>query len=576
MLALDQGVLAGAMLNAMWQGLAIAALTLFALRFVPRLDAGVKYGVLLLAVGAVVVTPITNLSPVTEAPSVQTARMPVSASPSPVLQDVAPSFSLRVPSGSWISFAFLMWVGLSSALLLRLVASVFSLRRLVARAQPAPERLTRRLDRWCEKLRVAPVRLMVSRDLAAPVSIGLGHRVILLPPTVAETWADDDLDPILLHETAHLTRHDDWTNLISKAAAALFPFQPAMTLLERRLAEEREIACDTMALRSYPHPVRYADALLRVAAQKTRRPTLSHAMASGGKLSRRLTRIQRGDFMSNPKAPKLVLIVTAMTLGVTVFACSKSPKVQVEPTPSVRPIAYQASEATVRADEARERESRARASEQAAQRQLAEERREQAHAQRELAEERREEARAHRQLAEEKRREAHAMREHAREIRDEKRHEMRELRDVLRHDLRESIRDHRDSLRESLHHMGEMIREQFRDEDARLEHETHMLERELEREAEALGEAVEREVEQIEREIERSMEDLERQLDNVREDLGAVDSVSEVSALDALDALPALAAIDALDIDVAPVRAADPVDEPDSKEPAFVPQRIDY
>ena len=73
--------------------------------------------------------------------------------------------------------------------------------------------------------------------------------MILVPPGMAAEWKEDELDPVLLHEAAHLARRDDWTNLGSRFLLALLPFQPALLILERRLREEREWACDMLALR---------------------------------------------------------------------------------------------------------------------------------------------------------------------------------------------------------------------------------------------------------------------------------------------------------------------------------------
>ena len=57
-----------------------------------------------------------------------------------------------------------------------------------------------------------------------------------------------ELNAILLHELAHLRRRDDWTNLIQKIVGALLFFHPAVWWIEKKLALEREMACDDLVL----------------------------------------------------------------------------------------------------------------------------------------------------------------------------------------------------------------------------------------------------------------------------------------------------------------------------------------
>jgi hypothetical protein len=68
-----------------------------------------------------------------------------------------------------------------------------------------------------------------------------------------------------LHETEHLRRHDDWTNLLQKLSLVLFPLNPAMLWMERRLCLEREMACDEGVVRVTHAPRAYAACLTSLA-----------------------------------------------------------------------------------------------------------------------------------------------------------------------------------------------------------------------------------------------------------------------------------------------------------------------
>jgi hypothetical protein len=69
----------------------------------------------------------------------------------------------------------------------------------------------------------------------------------------------------VLHETEHLRRGDDWTNLMQKLALVAFPLNPALAWMEHRLGCEREMACDEGVVRITNAPRAYAACLASLA-----------------------------------------------------------------------------------------------------------------------------------------------------------------------------------------------------------------------------------------------------------------------------------------------------------------------
>ena len=69
----------------------------------------------------------------------------------------------------------------------------------------------------------------------------------------------------MLHETEHLRRRDDWTNLAQKLALVVFPLNPALAWMEHRLCREREMACDEGVVRITNAPRAYAICLANLA-----------------------------------------------------------------------------------------------------------------------------------------------------------------------------------------------------------------------------------------------------------------------------------------------------------------------
>ena len=69
----------------------------------------------------------------------------------------------------------------------------------------------------------------------------------------------------MLHEGEHLRRRDDWTNLLQKICLVLFPLNPALVWMERRLGREREMACDDGVVSVTHAPRAYAACLASLA-----------------------------------------------------------------------------------------------------------------------------------------------------------------------------------------------------------------------------------------------------------------------------------------------------------------------
>src|SRR4029077_19004032 len=109
-----------------------------------------------------------------------------------------------------------------------------------------------------------PVRLLRSRDRTMPMAFGLRVPVILLP-SLADDWSEDRRRAVLLHELAHIARHDCLTQLLAAVACALYWPHPGVWWVARRLRVERELACDDRVLQAGTHAREYAEHLLELA-----------------------------------------------------------------------------------------------------------------------------------------------------------------------------------------------------------------------------------------------------------------------------------------------------------------------
>ncbi|HSU15536.1 M56 family metallopeptidase [Longimicrobium sp.] len=152
------------------------------------------------------------------------------------------------------------------AVLARLLAGRWSVRRLAREAAPvtSPE--------WTELLRDLawmmdvgrPVTLLRGAGASMPMTWGTRRPTILLPGD-ADEWPDDRRRVVLLHELAHVARHDCLTQTLAAAACALYWFHPGAWYAARRLRVERELACDDRVLAAGTRAREYAEHLLEVA-----------------------------------------------------------------------------------------------------------------------------------------------------------------------------------------------------------------------------------------------------------------------------------------------------------------------
>jgi beta-lactamase regulating signal transducer with metallopeptidase domain len=187
----------------------------------------------------------------------------------------APMSALSL-SAVWAVAILGVWALTSVVCLARLFVNAWRLRRLAQRAEVLPlETLGSELRAKLETPGMRRVELRVSGEIDGPAAAGFFHPAILIPGWLLEKLAPAELEQIAVHELAHLRRHDDWTNLLQKFLCALFPLNPALLWVERRLCREREMACDDAVLDAAVSPREYASCLTTLAEKR-----LLHRMQS--------------------------------------------------------------------------------------------------------------------------------------------------------------------------------------------------------------------------------------------------------------------------------------------------------
>ncbi|HEX8359684.1 MAG TPA: M56 family metallopeptidase [Longimicrobium sp.] len=109
-----------------------------------------------------------------------------------------------------------------------------------------------------------PVALLRGDTPTIPLAWGIIRPAVLLPAE-ADEWCDSRRRAVLLHEVAHIARHDCLTQTLAAIACALYWPHPGAWWAAARLRVERELACDDQALARGIRPHEYAGHLLELA-----------------------------------------------------------------------------------------------------------------------------------------------------------------------------------------------------------------------------------------------------------------------------------------------------------------------
>jgi beta-lactamase regulating signal transducer with metallopeptidase domain len=198
--------------------------------------------------------------------------------------------------------------------LARVVAGVFWATRLTWRAVPVTDwAWSLAAMRVAESMGVARPALRASSHATVPLTWGLCRRSVIVLPLEAESWPADRRHAVLLHEMAHVRRHDCLVRSLARVACASQWFNPLAHLAMRRLHAEQEGACDDVVLEAGLTAPDYADHLLEIvrASVTTAAPSVALAMGRRSELEKRMSAILDDTRLRQASSHRTRLIVTA-------------------------------------------------------------------------------------------------------------------------------------------------------------------------------------------------------------------------------------------------------------------------
>ncbi len=137
--------------------------------------------------------------------------------------------------------------------------------------------------------------LIVSLATSVPMAVGWLKPAILIPASMVSGLNTAQLEMLILHELAHIKRHDYLVNFLQTLVEILLFFHPAVSWISKQMRNEREYCSDDIAVKHCGCAVAYAHALADTAShchQHRNQPIPNMAMAaSGGDLKQRIVRL---------------------------------------------------------------------------------------------------------------------------------------------------------------------------------------------------------------------------------------------------------------------------------------------
>lgn len=257
-------------LTAVWQGVLVALGLALCLRFAPRSPARHRFALWAAGFGVLVGLQIL---PLIERFLIHPffGRLPaLSATIAPAAAGAPASHLWLRLNPAWSLVIASLWLAASLFRATDLALHSFRLRKLWKTALPV-EIDSASLPRSLGPVSRRAIQICTTGELERPSVIGFFAPRILIPDWLFSRLTPGELDQIVLHETEHLRRRDDWTNLLQKFSLVLFPLNPGLAWIERRLCREREMACDDGVIHITRAPRAYAACLTSLAERGLQR-----------------------------------------------------------------------------------------------------------------------------------------------------------------------------------------------------------------------------------------------------------------------------------------------------------------
>lgn len=251
-----------------------------------------------------------------------------------VLASGATTASASSPLLNGLSIVFVVWAVVVLVIAAWLGYAAMLVKRIVNRSRPldSEDWLT---PLWEVSDRLAldePPRLLRSEDAKMPFACGVFTPTIVLPAE-CDTWSLDRRRAVLLHELAHVRRHDLVGHTLGRLACAFYWFHPLVWTAAKQLRSESERACDDLALACGARATDYAEHLLDIvtSVRGDATPSVALAMARRKEFEGRMLAILDPELrhVSPSRKQSMALIGSLAMIAIIVGAAAPAPRAPI-------------------------------------------------------------------------------------------------------------------------------------------------------------------------------------------------------------------------------------------------------
>jgi len=259
--------------------------------------------------------------PASPATTTQESPEAVTATPSinrDVQNQIKPDFT-RI-----VKILPLLWLIGALVLAVYVGAGNFNLWRIVKRRRPLIDQKILELLEDCKvQMGIQTILGIVPTDkVESPALFGFVRPRLLLPHGMIETLSQQELRYVLLHELAHLKRHDIYIGWLMSLLQVLHWFNPLVWLAFYRMRSDRELACDALVLARTQNeePKSYGRIIVNLVerfSRPQRLPGMAGILETKAQLKRRVTMIanfKKNSYQWSPLSVILIVILAGVSL----------------------------------------------------------------------------------------------------------------------------------------------------------------------------------------------------------------------------------------------------------------------
>ncbi|MCK5461562.1 MAG: M56 family metallopeptidase, partial [Bacteroidales bacterium] len=260
--------------HSLWQGLIIGLIVFFIFKYHRNISSQTRYLLGVFALAAIFASSLFTFFIAYHPVSSQAEFVIFSSANISHLAGIsvtADELSVLIPvSSGWqqslirtFDFVSIIWFIGVLLLTLRLAGGILVINGMRRQGvSPLPAAWEQRMQLLALKTGLRrSITYLQSQKVRVPTVIGILRPVVLIPAMIISGLPADQLETIIVHELAHIRRHDFLINIMQSIMEALFFYHPVVWIISENIRQEREKCCDDYTVRVCGQVSLYARAL---------------------------------------------------------------------------------------------------------------------------------------------------------------------------------------------------------------------------------------------------------------------------------------------------------------------------